>query len=42
MGARLGLPPLPGVAFALYVGEGSAPWPARDDLVSLCRRAFQA
>ena len=42
MGARLDLPPLPAVAFALYVGEGSAPWPARDDLVSLCRRAFQA
>ncbi|HLM39518.1 MAG TPA: LysR substrate-binding domain-containing protein [Microvirga sp.] len=42
MGARLGLPPLPGVAFALYVGEGSAPWPARDDLVNLCRRGFQA
>jgi DNA-binding transcriptional LysR family regulator len=42
MGARLDLPPLPAVAFALYVGEGSAPWPARDDLVNLCRRAFQA
>ena len=42
LGARLGLPPLPAVAFSLYVADGSAPWPARDDLVNLCRRAFQA
>ncbi|HZB62962.1 MAG TPA: LysR substrate-binding domain-containing protein [Microvirga sp.] len=42
MGLRLDLPPLPSVAFALYVAEGSAPWPARDDLVNLCRRGFQA
>jgi hypothetical protein len=42
MGLRLDLPPLPGVAFALYVGENSVPWAARDDLVNLCRHAFQA
>jgi DNA-binding transcriptional LysR family regulator len=42
MGVRLGLPPLPSVAFSLYVADGSALWPARDDLVSLCRRSFQA
>lgn len=42
MGLRLDLPALPGVAFALYVGENSVPWAARDDLVNLCRRAFQA
>ena len=42
MGGRLGLPPLPSVAFALYVADGSRPWPARDDLVGLCRRSFQS
>jgi DNA-binding transcriptional LysR family regulator len=42
VGARLGLPPLPDVAFALYVGGDGRPWTARDDLVTLCRRAFQA
>jgi DNA-binding transcriptional LysR family regulator len=41
MGARLDLPALPNVAFSLYVGGGSS-WAARDDLVTLCRRAFQA
>jgi len=40
--AGAGLPALPNVAFALYVAEGSRPWPARDDLVALCRRTFQA
>jgi DNA-binding transcriptional LysR family regulator len=42
MGSRLGLPPLPSVAFSLYVADGGRSWPARDDLVSLCRRSFQA
>jgi DNA-binding transcriptional LysR family regulator len=41
VGARLGLPPLPPVAFALYAGSESETWPAREDLVTLCRRAFQ-
>jgi hypothetical protein len=39
--AHLGLPPLPNVAFSLYVGNEGGPWAARDDLVRLCRRRFQ-
>ena len=42
LGERLRLPPLPSVAFALYAGSESDPSPAREDLVTLCRRAFQA
>ena len=42
MGARLGLPPLPDVAFALYArGDGNS-WTARDDLVTPWRPAFPA
>jgi DNA-binding transcriptional LysR family regulator len=39
--AHMGLPPLPNVAFSLYVGNEGGPWAARDDLVRLCRRRFQ-
>lgn len=42
VGTRLALPPLPNATFSLYVGDASGPWSARDDLVKLCRRAFQA
>ena len=42
LGTKQGQPPLPSVAFALYGADGSSPWPARDDLVDLCRHAFQA
>jgi DNA-binding transcriptional LysR family regulator len=35
-----GLPPLPPIAFALYLRKDIAPWPARDDFIELCRRAF--
>lgn len=38
--ARLGLPPLPSVAFALYARAEDGPWPARDALANLCRRIF--
>ncbi|GEO12706.1 LysR substrate-binding domain-containing protein [Microvirga aerophila] len=40
--AHLGLPALPSVAFSLYVADENSPWAARDDLVTLCRRRFQA
>jgi DNA-binding transcriptional LysR family regulator len=36
----LALPRLPQVAFALYARAEDGPWPARDDLMELCRRAF--
>ncbi|MCB5174364.1 LysR substrate-binding domain-containing protein [Microvirga lenta] len=41
VGTRLGLPPLPPIAFSLYVADPGRPWTARDDLAKLCRRAFQ-
>ncbi|MCB8823071.1 LysR substrate-binding domain-containing protein [Microvirga rosea] len=40
--ARLRLPPLPNAGFSLYVSDMNGAWSARDDLVKLCRRAFQA
>lgn len=44
LGEAFGLPPLPRVAFALYAGAGAGagegPWPARDDLLELSRRAL--
>lgn len=39
VGGALGLPAVPDVAFALYTRDDQ-PWPARDDLAELCRRAF--
>jgi DNA-binding transcriptional LysR family regulator len=39
---RLRLPSLPSVAFSLYARADDGPWPARDDLLQLCRRAFRA
>lgn len=39
MDESFGLPKLPKIAFALYAAEAE-PWPARDRLAALCRRAF--
>jgi DNA-binding transcriptional LysR family regulator len=40
VGDTLGLPRLPSVAFSLYARADDGPWPARDALMELCRRAF--
>ncbi|HEV7255398.1 MAG TPA: LysR substrate-binding domain-containing protein [Mesorhizobium sp.] len=36
-----GLPRLPDIAFSLYARSDVGSWPARDDFVELCRRAFR-
>lgn len=42
VGARLGLPELPTVTFAVYGQADGEAWPARDDFIELCHRTFQA